>query len=87
MGAIGWIVVLAFVVAITIIIYKVLHSDPEPEPKPDPVETISREKKMPTYVTVYEFNPKKNMKICCCCDGENALDAHKCCICGEMIDV
>lgn len=89
MGAIGWIVVVAFLATIAVIVYKAVHSEPEPEPepKPEPVEPISGEKKTPNYVTVYEFNPKKNVKVCCCCDGENTWDARRCCICGEKIDV
>lgn len=89
----GWLILLFFVVAIVVIIYKWLVTDdeseteitpklPTPEPKPIPVQ-----KEQPNYVTIYEFNPAKNMKTCRYCDGENPMDAHRCGICGEEIDV
>ena len=90
----GWLILLFFAAAIVVIIYKWLQTEddpggseitpkpPKPEPKPIPVQ-----KEQPNYVTIYEFNPAKNMKTCRYCDGENPMDAHRCGICGEEIDV
>ena len=90
----GWLILLFFAAAIIVIIYKWLQTDydergseitpkpPTPEPKPIPVQ-----KEQPNYVTIYEFNHAKNMRICHYCDGENPMDAHRCGICGEEIDV
>lgn len=89
----GWLILLFFAAAIAIIIYKWLQTDydesgsevtpkpPTPAPEPIPVQ-----EKQPVYVTVYEFNPAKNIKVCRFCDGENPMDAHRCGICGEEID-
>ena len=88
----GWLILLFFVGAIVVIIFKWLITDdesgseippkpPTPEPKQIPVQ-----KEQQNYVTIYEFNSVKNVKICRYCDGENPMDAHQCCICGEEID-
>ena len=89
----GWLILLVFAVAIVVIVNKFLHSDseefspaPTPKPpKPEPKPILVQEKKL-DYVTIYEFNPVKNIKVCRFCDGENPIDSHQCGICGEEID-
>ena len=93
MSTAGWLILLFFAAVIVVIAYKLLQTDynesgseitpkpPTPEPKSDPVQ-----KEQPNFVTIYEFHPAKNVKICRCCDGENPMDAPRCGICGEEID-
>lgn len=89
----GWVILLIFVAIIIVMVFKWLQTDydsggseiPSKETKSETPIIPVHEKKA-DYVTIYEFSPKKNVKVCRYCDGENPLDANHCGICGEEID-
>lgn len=60
---------------------------PAPGPKPTPIPGPNP-KPIPTAVQkqcIYEYRPLEKRCICPACDGENPLEAARCCICGQAL--
>lgn len=102
MDEIGWIllvIVVACVIALVLIAKKrkeleeEIYEEPEEEriaPRPEPVKKDTPKEAPketgPRQVTIYGYHAVGRMRLCPLCDGENALTATQCHICGQQLN-
>ncbi len=92
----GVVIFLVFIAIIVFLIVKYIQADRETKSGEETTDysdyykksVIVPEKKpqLPSYAAIYEYNSRRNVKICRCCDGENPVPATRCEICGEQIN-